>query len=192
MKQLLIALGLLLLTATAPAPAAEIHGVMLTERIQLAANQAELVLNGAGIRVFGFMKIYLAALYLPAKMDNSETILRADQPSRLMLRMLRDISAEQLKSSVRKALHSTLTPEQRAPLQPRLDQLYAMFDSLKELPRDSQIVIDYLPQIGTVVRVNGEEKGRFPGADFNHALLRIWIGERPRDPQLREAMLGIR
>ena len=186
------ALALALLLPSAAAPAAEVEGVKLPERIQIAADGPELVLNGAGVRVrLIFIKIYVAALYLPAKMDNGEAILRDNRPSRLFLQMLRNLTANQLTSSINDALHETLTPEQRLPLEPRLKQFNAIFDKLLELKEGVQIAIDYLPQLGTIIRINGKERGRIPGADFNQALLRIWIGDRPRDPELRKAMLGI-
>ena len=185
------ALALALLLPGAAAPAAEVEGVKLPERIQIAADGPELVLNGAGVRVRLIFKIYVAALYLPARTDNGEAILRDDRPSRLFLQMLRHLTAEQLTSSINDALRETLTSEQRLPLEPRLKKFNAIFDALHELKAGVQIAIDYLPQLGTIIRINGEEKERIPGADFNQALLRIWIGDRPRDPQLRKAMLGI-
>ena len=106
--------------------------------------------------------------------------------------MLRDLSADQLNSSTNDALRETLTAEERLPLEARLKQFNAIFDTLQEVKEGMQIAIDYLPQLGTIVRVNGEEKERIPGADFNQALLRMWIGDRPRDPELKKAMLGIR
>ena len=183
--------ALALLLPSAAAPAAEVEGVKLPERIQIAADGPELVLNGAGVRVRLIFKIYVAALYLPTKTDNGEAILRENRPSRLFLQMLRNLTANQLTSSINDALRETLTPEQRLPLEPRLKQFNAIFDTLLELKEGVQIAIDYLPQLGTIIRINGEEKERIPGADFNQALLRIWIGDRPRDPELRKAMLGI-
>ena len=184
-----MALALLL---SAPAPAAEVEGVNVPERIRLTADGPELVLNGSGVRVrLVFFKIYVAALYLPVRTGDAETILRDSRPSRLFIQMLRDVAADQLASLMNEALQETLTPEERLPLEARLKQFNAIFDTLPEAKEGTQIAIDYLPQLGTVIRVNGEEKGRIPGADFNRALLRIWVGERPRDPELKRGMLGI-
>jgi len=184
-----VALALLM---SAAASAAEVEGIKLPERIQIAVDGSELVLNGAGVRVrLIFFKVYVAALYLSVKTDDGESILRDSRPSRLSMQMLRDLSVEQLASSINEALRETLTPEERLPLEPRLKQFNAIFDTLPEVKEGMQLSIDYLPQLGTVIRVNGEEKGRIPGADFNQALLRIWIGDRPRDPELKKALLGI-
>jgi len=183
--------GTAALLLSAPARSAEVEGVDVPERVRLAAGAPELVLNGAGVRVrFVFFRVYVAALYLPARTSDAEAILRDSGPSRLFIQMLRDVATEQLTSLMNEALQETLTPEERLPLEARLKRFNAIFDTLPEAKAGTQITIDYLPQPGTVIRVNGEEKGRIPGADFNRALLRIWIGERPRDPELKKAMLG--
>jgi len=176
---------------SACASAAEIEGVKLPERIEFDTDGSELVLNGAGVRVRLIFKVYVAALYLPAKTSDGDAILRTEQPRRLFLQMLRDLSAEQLIASTNEALRETLTPEERQPLESRMQRFNAIFETLHEVKKGMQIVIDYLPRLGTIVRVNDEEKERIPGADFNQALLRMWIGDRPRDPGLKKALLGI-
>jgi hypothetical protein len=178
----------LLLTLTAGA--AELDGVTLPSKVKVP-DGPELVLNGAGVRVDKVLKLYVAGLYLPGRIRDAEAILRAHKPSRLHLHLLHDMKAEQLNSSIKQALNETLTPEQRSPLEARLDQLTAIFDQQKVLTKGTQVVIDYLPQRGTAVRINDEVRGHIAGPDFNEALLRMWIGDHPRDPQLRRAMLGI-
>jgi chalcone isomerase-like protein len=179
----------LLLNLTAGA--AELDGVALPAKVKMP-DGPELVLNGAGVRTDKIVKLYVAGLYLPDRTQDAEAILRANKPSRLQLHLLHDMTSDQLTSSIKQALSETLTPDQRSPLQARLDQLTSIFDRLKVLKKGTQVVIDYLPRRGTAVRINDEERGRIAGADFKEALLRMWIGDHPRDPQLRKAMLGIR
>lgn len=184
----LCAVGASILNAVASA--AEIEGLHLPERVTLGANGPELVLNGAGVRTQAVFSLYVAALYLPAKMDDSDKILRANRASRLSLHTLRILTADQITSSINAALRESLTPEQRMPLEARLQEFSAMLGTLPELKKGTQILIDYVPKLGTAIHVDGAEIGRFPGADFNHALLRVWLGERPRDMRLKKAMLG--
>ena len=172
--------------------AADIEGYRLPERVQVGSGGTELVLNGAGVRVQSLFKVYIGALYLPARNDDSEEILRANQPSRISLRLLRELTPEQITNSMRQALHESLTPEQRIPLERRFRDFGALFETLPTLKRGVQIVIDYLPQSGTTIRVNDDTIGRVPGADFNQALLRTWIGDRPGDTALKNALLGVR
>jgi Chalcone isomerase-like len=45
--------------------------------------------------------------------------------------------------------------------------------------------------VGTVVTLNGEVRGKpIPGYDVYVALLRVWLGERPTNANLKRALLG--
>ena len=182
--------ALALLVSTA-ACGAEIEGVKLPGSVRLGADGPALVLNGAGVRMRLIFRVYVAALYLPARTENAEAILRGDQPKRFVMHMLRDLSAESINASIKEALEETLTPTERQPLDARMTRFQAIFDAMREVKAGMQITLDYLPLPGTIVSVNAEEKDRIPGADFNQALMRVWLGDRPRDPDLRKALLGI-
>jgi len=43
---------------------------------------------------------------------------------------------------------------------------------------------------GTKVAHNGAARGVIPGAAFNNALTRIWLGDNPAEGDLKKAMLG--
>lgn len=53
------------------------------------------------------------------------------------------------------------------------------------------IPVEYVPGKGTVFLINGVQKGETvtePG--FMEAVLRIWVGPKPVDSQLKELLLG--
>lgn len=179
------------LLSSAAASAAEVEGVAVAERVQIGPTGAKLVLNGAGVRTRFIFKIYVAALYLPAKLHDGEAILRNDQPRRLQMHMLRYLTSRELTDSMNEALNETLTPAERSQLESRMQQFNAILATLQDVKRGTRIAVDYVPNSGTIVLMNGDEKGRIPGADFNQALLRMWIGALPRDADLRTALLGI-
>ncbi len=53
------------------------------------------------------------------------------------------------------------------------------------------IDLDYLPETGTTVAVNGVAKGSpIAGADFYAAVLAIFVGARPVDGSLKKGLLG--
>ena len=75
-------------------------------------------------------------------------------------------------------------------IETRLRDLNRMMSSIGVLKRGGVVYIDFMPGAGTRITVNGEQKLVIPGDDFFRALLRIWIGRKPVDGRLRDAMLG--
>ena len=48
-----------------------------------------------------------------------------------------------------------------------------------------------MPDTGTRITVNGQPKGAsIPGEDFYAAVLRIWLGDKPVDADLKKGLLG--
>jgi len=74
-----------------------------------------------------------------------------------------------------------------AKLQERIDQFNALFVDVK---KGEEIILDFLPERGTVVTIAGQEKGVVAGKDFNDALLRIWLGKKPVSEKLKEELLS--
>ena len=163
---------------------------MVADQVQRRGTAPALVLNGAGVRVMGWFSVYVAALYLPSVSSDGESILRAQAPSQLNFHLLRGITGDQAKSAITGAMRDTLTPAQVAPLAARMQQIDEIIAGLGGLKKGSILSLHYQPDAGTSFRVNGVDKGRIAGADLNEALMRIWIGDRPRDPRLRMALLG--
>lgn len=55
---------------------------------------------------------------------------------------------------------------------------------------DDRAQVGNLPGAGTRISVNGAEKGIVEGAEFYRALLKIWLGGKPVDEELKKGMLG--
>ena len=185
----------LMIAGAALLPAAyalEIEGVNIEEKATLARGGPEVVLNGAGVRhKLVFAKVYVGSLYLTRKMDTRGAILADPGPKRVSMHILSDqVTAHDLIASMNNALAANLLPHELALLEKRIRDLNRMMSSIKVIKKGSVVHLDYLPDIGTRVTVNGEEKITIPGADFFPAMLQIWIGLTPVDGGLRDAMLG--
>lgn len=72
-------------------------------------------------------------------------------------------------------------------LWPRASSPFGLFTDVRE---GDEIILDYTPGQGTRVSIAGKDLGTIDGADFNRALLSIWLGANPVDEDLREALLG--
>ena len=187
--------ALLLLIAVAGIPAAqavEIEGVQIDDKVVLANGVPELALNGAGVRPkFAFFKIYIGSLYLVQKKNDNEAIFADPGPKRVSMHIITtEVTAQDLIASMNNALAVNLSPHELALIEKRIRDLNSMMSSLKTLSKGNVVHLDYLPDIGTRVIVNGQERITIPGEDFFRAMLHIWIGNKPVDGRLRDAMLG--
>ena len=176
----------------APVHAVEIEGVKIDDKVTLTKGAPELVLNGAGVRhKFGFVKVYVGSLYLTQKKTENEAVFADPGAKRITMHILADeVTAQDLIASMNNALAANLVPHELALLEKRIRDLNAMMGSLKVINKGGVIRLDYIPEVGTHVIVNGADKLTIPGDDFFRALLHVWIGDKPVDGRLRDAMLG--
>jgi hypothetical protein len=104
------------------------------------------------------------------------------------LTLLRDLSAQQLNEAFEQGMHANNSTAEIAAMKPRIAELLSL---LKDGKEGDAILLDFLPGAGTVVTVNGSAKSKpIPGEDFYRALLRIWLGDKPVDDELKKALLG--
>jgi hypothetical protein len=150
-----------------------------------------LVLNGAGLRTRAFFKVYAAGLYVPQKSNDAAVLLAQTGARRVSIGMLRNVDAETFASSLLDGLKSNHSEEQLAAIKGPVEQLQAILKSLGEAKKGDSIQLDWVPDAGTRVVVNGQPRGEpIAGAAFFNALLRIWLGDKPADGSLKKAMLG--
>jgi len=168
--------------------AREIAGVTLEESVAVGPQNTKLILNGAGVRSKFFFKIYVGALYLPTKSGNVDTILSSSGPNRVVMHFLYDeVSKKKLVDGWNEGFENNSTKEEMATLRKRLETFNSMFRTVKE---NDVIQFDFIPGSGTSVLINKDKMGAVEGADFNKALLKVWLGDEPADDNLKEGMLG--
>jgi hypothetical protein len=186
MKNILLLLAGLLLCWNANA--LEVGGVQLADKVQVG--NETLQLNGAGIRTKWFFKVYVSALYLTQKQTSAETIIADGKVHRIALHMLRGLGSKRLYNAFSEAIEANQTPAELAAMDAQLKQMAQIFDAVNEVKEGDVITLDYLPGNGTLISVNGTARGTITGADFNRALLRIWLGSKPAQDDLKKEMLG--
>src|SRR3954466_1472847 len=192
MKIMLALLYLAVVSGISPARAVDIEGVKIDDKVVLANGVPELVLNGAGLRhKFAFIKVYVGSLYLTQKKTDNEAIFADPGPKRVSMHILSsEVTAQDLIASMNNALAVNLSPHELALIEKRIRDLNTMMSSLKAINKGSVVHLDYLPDVGTRVIIDGQERITIPGAVFFSAMLHIWIGNKPVDGRLRDAMLG--
>jgi len=178
-----------LMLCTQLALAAEVAGVKVDERVKLGSS--ELQLNGAGVRTRLIFKVYVGALYLPEKKSSTTEVLALKGAKRVSMTLLRDLRARQLTDALEEGMRANHSEAEIAALRERLDALLAAMNEIGSAKEKTVITLDFLPESGTGVTVDGASRGKpIPGEDFFIALLKIWLGEKPVDANLKRAMLG--
>jgi hypothetical protein len=73
-------------------------------------------------------------------------------------------------------------------LRDRLTRFNGLFRTVR---RGDVIELDFLPDGSVEVWINNELQGQVKGADFQRALLLVWLGDDPADEDLKQAMLNL-
>jgi hypothetical protein len=168
--------------------AAEVAGVRIDDQTRVAG--AELALNGAGLRKLVFFNLYAMGLYLPKKTALAAQAVSSEGPKRVALQMLRDVGAERFTAALVEGIRENHTEAQAKALEPRIQALTAIMGEVKEAKKGMTITLDW-NGTATQVGIDGRPAGKpIEGADFYQALLRIWLGDKPVQDDLKKALLG--
>jgi hypothetical protein len=174
-----------------PVWAAELEGVRLDDRVQVDGQRLEL--NGMAVRTRYYFKVYVAGLYLPTRVSSAARAIEGDGAKRIVLVMMRDATAEQFVQSIQMGLDVNHSAEELARIRPQTEALFSKIRAIGEARQGMRIVLDYAPsRQSTTLAVDGVVQGAaMPGTDFFRALLRIWLGERPAQADLKRLLLGV-
>ena len=174
------------LNMAAPALGAECDDVSVPDSAKVA--NADLVLNGLGIRKATFLKVkvYVAGLYLPQKSTDSAEILSANAPWQVALHFVRDVGASDMHDAFDEGFEKS-AGDKLAALKDRIEALKASLTDFKE---GDSLAFTHDPAQGVTVGVNGTNSSAIQGDDFADALLSIWIGKDPPNKEIKVGLLG--
>ncbi|HEY9097912.1 MAG TPA: chalcone isomerase family protein [Thiobacillus sp.] len=176
------------LLACGTAWATDIAGVKIDDTIQL--EERNLPLNGAGIRTRFFFKIYVAALYLPARTSRAADALAMKGPKQIRLTLLRGVDADSFTAAFSKGFDSNTPTAERDALNPRVNAFNQLILNVGQA-REGDTFTLTLSGTDTVLALNGQALGKpIAGEDFYRAMLRIWLGDQPVQADLKSALLG--
>jgi len=186
MKKIL--LFVLLLGASLAAQGLELEGVTVEDNAHVG--NTNLVLNGAGVRSKFIFDIYIAALYLGAKKTSASAVLDNAGEKRVTLYLLREISAKSLLHSFREAFDKNHTRDELKALEIPLQEFEQVFYKVGDVKKGDYILLDYQHNVGTEISVNGVKRGIIAGEELYPALLKVWLGEKPAQEDLKRKLLG--
>jgi hypothetical protein len=170
------------------ASAAEVAGVKIDDKTRVG--NAELALNGAGLRKRAFFQVYALGLYVQQKSGNAATVIEQPGPKRVAIHMLRDVGADAFNEALAEGIRANHSDADAKALEPRLKELGAIIGSVGEAKKGMAINLDWTGG-ETQVLIQGKPTGKpIAGEDFYRALLRVWLGDRPVQDDLKKALLG--
>ncbi len=163
-----------------------VQGVTVPDQIQ---SQGEnLTRYGAGVRSKFFMKLYVGSLFAQQAGYSAEEILDSDEITAVRLNIISSmITSERMVDTIEEGF-DTASGGNVAPLRERLDTFLSVFDQPVEI--DDQFTMVSIPGVGLEAYKNGELLTLIEGDDFRRTLFAIWLGKKPADKKLKNAMLG--
>ena len=187
MTRLLAAWVVTVAAMSAHAQGVELEGVKLDPTAQVGGTALQL--NGAGLRTRAIFKVYVAGLSVPQKSADASALLAQKGPRRISITMLRNVDADSFSGALNDGLRANHTEAQVAALKSQIDTLNANLKAVGEAKKGDVIHFEYLPESGTRVTVNGQARGAaIPGEDFFTAVMRVWIGDKPVDGDLKKGL----
>jgi hypothetical protein len=186
-RALVLALATTIMASSAFA--IDVAGVKFDDTARVA-NQA-LKLNGVGIRYKAIFKVYVAGIYLPERKTTTADVLASPGSRRIHIVMLRDVSSEDFGRAFLNGMHQNIDRAEKSKLVGQLMKFGEVFASIPELKKGDVLTTDWVPGTGTVMQINGKRiADPLPDLAFYNALLKIWLGDKPVEPKLKQAMLG--
>lgn len=174
---------LLLFATTWLASAGSLAGVTLPDTATVGGET--LTLNGMGLREkLGFLDIYVAGLYFPAKTTDANKIITSDVPKQITMHFVYNVTRDQMVEVFRESLSKN---PKAASFKTQMGQLEA---GLTDMNKGDQIKIEYVPGVGTNLYLRGSKKATLAGKDFMEAMFSIYIGSNPPTQALKSGLLG--
>jgi len=184
------ALAALLTTLSFSSQAAvEVRGVKFADTTSVAGQSLQL--NGAGVRVKVIIDVYAAGLYVAKRETSATSLLSQPGAKSMQIVLLRDLTGEDFADAMIKGFRKNNAEADVARFQARLDELRKTMIAFGTVKKGTAIQLNLVPGVGIRTLVDGAPKGPdIQGDDFYAALLKIWLGNKPVDDDLKEGLLS--
>ncbi len=147
-----------------------------------------LVLNGVGSRTKFIITVYHAGLYLQKKSKDAKSIVAANQPMAVRLKIISGFANSKKVTHGINTGFKNSTGGKTAPIQPQINQFLSVFKA--PIKKGDVFEFAYAPSVGTKVSKNGKGITVIKGLPFKQALFGIWLSNHPAQASLKKQMLG--
>ena len=164
----------------------KVEGVNFPSKITI--NNTSVVLNGGGLREkYGFLDLYVGALYIKSKSSDANKIIMADEEMGIRIVIVSSmVTRERFIEALVEGFENTTAG---ASNKSQINQFEKFYND--PFVETDEIVITYVPGEGVHFYKNRDKRGTIKGLPFKQALFGIWLGGVPADDSLKEEMLGL-
>jgi len=164
----------------------ECKGISFADQAQVEGSA--LTLNGLGLRQATIFKVnvYVGALYVPKTSSDPNALLGSNSPYELILHFVRNVDA----GDITKAWSEGFERNSNEQLPALKDRIATLNGWMSDVKTGQRLIFTFKPDTGVQVNVNGTVKGTIVGDDFGKALLSIWLGATPPNPEIKGGLLG--
>ncbi len=171
--------------------AVEVRGVKFADTTTVAGQALQL--NGAGVRVKVIIDVYAAGLYVGKRDASAQALLSQSGAKSMQIVLLRDLTGEDFADAMIKGFHKNNSDADVTRFQARLEDLRKTMVSFGTVKKGTAIQLNLVPGAGIRTLVDGSQKGSdIQGEDFYAALLKIWLGSKPVDDDLKTGLLSVK
>ena len=165
----------------------EIAGVTFPK--QKVVEGKTLTLNGVALRkAMGFVKVYVAGLYLETPTSDANEIIGSEQIKQLHTHYLSSmVTAEKLQDGFVELMETCNTPEMFERNKADIDRYAAWLD--KDMEPGLTSISTYVPGKGLTLEYQGEIRGTIANKEFVEMYYNYNVGENA-DSRIKEGLLG--
>jgi hypothetical protein len=184
-----VLVALLTSLSAASIAATEVRGVKFADTTSVAGQSLQL--NGAGVRVKLVIDVYAAGLYVAKRDTSAQALIGQSGAKSMQIVLLRDLTGEDFADAMIKGFRKNNSEADVTRFQPRIDELRKTMVAFGTVKKGTTILLNQVPGVGVRTLVDGVQKGTdIAGEDFYGALLKIWLGNKPVDDDLKEDLLS--
>ncbi len=164
-------------------------GVNLEEVTRLSVGSTELILNGTAVRKEAQHAIYVGGLYLKEQKSTFDEIIKDKNSKRFLFYCnTAEISSEKLINAWEQGFAINYSDAEIREMAPMIHEFNKVWQS--GLMVGDEVWVDYIPEKGTQISINGKLVSEISGNKFYTAFLKTWLGPHPFNAKMRSSLLG--
>lgn len=141
--------------------------------------------NRGTLKYKRLISVYEAALYIEEGAPTTNAL--ADVARRVEVVYLVNARAKRFCDAGARTLQKAWSDQELSAVQERLDRINALYPDAR---KGDRCAITYSPGFGTELTYNEKSLGVIKGDDFARIYFSIWLGDKPADKNLRNALLS--